>query len=110
MSYDDLGLHHPDGGAKGGQPRWIHTPNMDRFVAGGSEYSNFYVAPQCAQSRAQLLTGRSYPKTGTLDINGARQAAGLRVASDMCFTERRAGLQKALAAAVQMRTRDPSVC
>lgn len=75
QSYDDLALHHPDNN-DGTRPRWIHTPNLDKFVRSGTEFANFYVAPQCAQSRAQLLTGRNYPKTGTLEINGVAGGRG----------------------------------
>jgi hypothetical protein len=28
------------------------------------------VTPQCAQSRAQLLTGRNFVRTGTLSVSG----------------------------------------
>lgn len=40
------------------------------FLYTGLEFSNFMVAPQCAQARAQFLTGRDYLKTGTMLING----------------------------------------
>ena len=43
---------------------------MDRFIRRGTEFDNFYVAPMCAQTRAQLLSGRYYAKTGSLLING----------------------------------------
>lgn len=34
------------------------------------QLDNFYLTPMCSQTRAQLLTGREFPKTGTLLING----------------------------------------
>lgn len=77
QGWDDLGLHHPTD-----RPNYVHTPNMDRFVENGLQFTSFYTAPMCSQSRSELLTGRSYPKTGTLLVNGepltdtAEQACG----------------------------------
>jgi hypothetical protein len=48
----------------------VHTPNIDRFIKRSTLFSNFYVTPQCAQSRAQLLTGRNFVRTGTLSVSG----------------------------------------
>ncbi len=52
MGYGDLSsFGHPT----------IQTPNLDRMVAEGQKWSQFYVAaPVCTPSRAALLTGR-YP-------------------------------------------------
>uniref|UniRef100_A0A383VTG9 Sulfatase N-terminal domain-containing protein n=1 Tax=Tetradesmus obliquus TaxID=3088 RepID=A0A383VTG9_TETOB len=33
-------------------------------------FDNFYVSPQCAQSRAALLTGRASPRVGTMLVHG----------------------------------------
>jgi hypothetical protein len=41
-----------------------------RFILGATEFDNFYVAPMCSQTRAALLTGRDFPRTGTMLING----------------------------------------
>jgi arylsulfatase A len=68
QGYDDIGLHQPQ--KPGGRPQWVSTPNLDKFMQQSQEFSNFYVAPMCAQSRAELLTGRSYQRTGTMLING----------------------------------------
>ncbi len=38
----------------------IRTPNLDRFAAEGMRFDRFYVmSPQCAPSRASMMTGRS---------------------------------------------------
>ncbi|WIA22469.1 hypothetical protein OEZ85_004766 [Tetradesmus obliquus] len=65
MGYDDLALHHPTGGMHA----WLRTANMDRLVRQGLELTNFYTTPMCSTSRAELLTGRFYPRTGSFYIN-----------------------------------------
>lgn len=68
QGYDDIGLHQPQ--KPGGKPTWVNTPNLDNFIKHSTEFDNFYVAPMCSQSRAMLLTGRDFPRTGTMLING----------------------------------------
>ena len=53
---DDMGWGQP--GFNGGTE--VLTPNMDRIAGEGIKLTQFYVQPQCAPSRASLLTGR-YP-------------------------------------------------
>src|SRR4029077_1207423 len=48
MGYADIG---PFGATK------QKTPNLDRMAAEGMKLTNFYAAPVCSVSRAQLLTG-----------------------------------------------------
>jgi arylsulfatase A-like enzyme len=48
MGYGDIG---PFGATK------QKTPNLDRMAREGMKFSNFYAAPVCSVSRAQLLTG-----------------------------------------------------
>lgn len=42
----------------------VHTPNMDRLGTGGTRITHFYVQPVCSPTRAELLTGRYYPRGG----------------------------------------------
>jgi arylsulfatase A-like enzyme len=70
QGWDDIGLHNPD---------YVNTPNLDKFIKGGTFFTNFYVTPQCAQTRAALLTGRQYPKTGTMLVHAGRTVAALAV-------------------------------
>ncbi|MBS1828373.1 MAG: arylsulfatase [Acidobacteria bacterium] len=42
----------------------IRTPNMDRLAAEGVNFTRFYVCPVCAPTRAGLMTGRYYLRTG----------------------------------------------
>lgn len=76
QGYDDIGLHQPQ--KPGGKPTWVNTPNLDKFIKQGVMFSNFYVAPMCSQTRSMLLTGRDFPRTGTMLINGGERQADHR--------------------------------
>jgi arylsulfatase A-like enzyme len=60
---DDQG--YGDFGCYGNQQ--IHTPVLDRFYREGVRFSNFYVQPVCSPTRACLMTGRYYYRTGLID-------------------------------------------
>jgi arylsulfatase A-like enzyme len=49
---DDLG--YSDLGCYGGE---FHTPVIDKMAADGVRYTDFYVSPACAPTRAMLLSG-----------------------------------------------------
>lgn len=57
---DDQGYW--DTGASGN--RKIETPVMDRLAAEGVTLNRFYAAPVCSPTRAGLMTGRYYLRTG----------------------------------------------
>ena len=57
QGYADVGVHGNSG---------LNTPNLDRFAAEGVELRRFYVSPVCAPTRASLLTGRYYYRTGVI--------------------------------------------
>ena len=56
---DDLGL--TDIQAYGGE---ISTPNMDSLASEGMLFTNYHTTPECAPSRAMLLTGMDNHNTG----------------------------------------------
>ncbi|WIA40657.1 hypothetical protein OEZ86_013993, partial [Tetradesmus obliquus] len=60
QGWDDIGLHNPD---------YVKTPNIDRFIRGATLFDNFYTTPQCAQTRAAVLTGRHHVRTGTMLVS-----------------------------------------
>jgi arylsulfatase A-like enzyme len=57
QGYGDVGFHGNDK---------IKTPNLDRFATEGVELRNFYCSPVCAPTRASLLTGRYFYRTGVI--------------------------------------------
>jgi arylsulfatase A-like enzyme len=63
LGWDDLGLH---GNAI------LETPTLDRLGSQSIRFSNFYVNPVCAPSRAALLTGRHFLKTGVSHVHGGK--------------------------------------
>ncbi len=67
---DDLGW--TDLGCMGSD--YYETPNIDRLAAGGLLFSNAYAnAPNCAPSRACLLTGQYTPRHGIFTVNSSER-------------------------------------
>ena len=57
----------------------IQTPNLDRFAAQGTRFTDFYAsAPVCSPSRAGLLTGRTPDRCGIYDWIPANNPMHLR--------------------------------
>lgn len=46
--------------------RNVRTPNLDAFAREGIQFSRFYCNPLCAPTRADLMTGRYYYRTGVI--------------------------------------------
>ncbi len=66
---DDLGW--ADLGSYGS--RYYQTPNLDRLAMRGVKFTAAYANPNCAPTRAALMTGRYGPRTGVYTVNsGAR--------------------------------------
>lgn len=63
QGWDDLGCH-------GNQ--WLETPVLDTLASQSLRFSNFYVAPVCAPTRASLLTGRHSLRTGVSHVHGGK--------------------------------------
>jgi len=61
QGYGDLGVH---GNAD------INTPNLDELARESTEFTRFYVNPNCSPSRASLLTGRWTFRTGVSGVHG----------------------------------------
>ena len=55
----------------------IHTPRIDRLAAEGADFDWFYVTPLCAPTRAELLTGRYYPRTGVRGVTRRAECLNL---------------------------------
>jgi len=58
QGFGDLGRH--------GNPH-IKTPNLDRLHDESLRFTQFYVCPVCAPTRASLMTGRYNYRTGAID-------------------------------------------
>jgi len=68
QGYGDVGFH---GNTK------IKTPHLDRMAKAGVELSRFYCSPVCAPTRASLMTGRYFYRTGVIHTSrgGAKMQA-----------------------------------
>ncbi|MCQ8877591.1 sulfatase-like hydrolase/transferase [Pseudoalteromonas shioyasakiensis] len=63
LGFDDLSLH--------GHPQ-LRTPNIDALAKQSVQFSDFSVTPVCSTTRAALLTGRDFYKTGVSGVHGGR--------------------------------------
>lgn len=61
MGYDDLSVN--------GNPL-SHTPNLDAFSKESVRFDNFMLCSVCAPTRASLLTGRDFWRTGVSAMHG----------------------------------------
>ncbi|MDD2382128.1 MAG: sulfatase-like hydrolase/transferase, partial [Mariniphaga sp.] len=51
----------------------IETPAINSFAAESVSFDRFYVSPVCAPTRATLLTGRYYLRTGVTGVTGGEE-------------------------------------
>mgnify|MGYP001073359781 CR=1 FL=1 len=68
MGWNDLGVHGN---------KYVNTPHLDDFANNGRQFENFYVNPVCAPTRASLLTGRHFLKTGVSHVHGGKDYLNL---------------------------------
>lgn len=64
QAYGDLGFHGNT---------LIETPRLDAFFSESTSLPQFYVSPVCAPTRASLLTGRYYQRTGVHGVTRGRE-------------------------------------
>ena len=55
----------------------IRTPNLDRLAREGADFDWFYVTPLCAPTRAEVLTGRWFPRTGVKGVSRRAECLNL---------------------------------
>jgi arylsulfatase A-like enzyme len=70
---DDAGFG--DFGFTGNQT--VQTPNIDRIAAEGLRMNRFHVCPVCSPTRAELLTGRYYPRCGVQGVSLGQERLNL---------------------------------
>lgn len=63
---DDLG--YTDVGSFGGE---IPTPNLDALAMEGLRFTNFHAAPNCAPTRAMLMSGTTNAEAGVIRLDEA---------------------------------------
>jgi len=47
----------------------LSTPNIDALRTNGATFNNFYVQPVCSPTRAEILTGRYFTRTGVYETS-----------------------------------------
>ena len=52
----------------------LETPVMDRLMKDGIQFTRFYTAAACAPTRASLMTGRNFMRTGTSAVGFGAEA------------------------------------
>jgi arylsulfatase A-like enzyme len=53
--------------------RFVETPVLDKFARTGIQFDRFFVSPVCAPSRASVLTGRWWLRTGVWGVTQSRE-------------------------------------
>ena len=55
----------------------VSTPHIDAIAKQGVTFENFFVSPVCAPTRADLLTGRYYQRSGITGTSKGRERMNL---------------------------------
>ncbi len=55
----------------------LSTPHIDAIAKNGVSFKNFYVQPVCSPTRAELLTGRYFPRLGVFDTSAGGERMNL---------------------------------
>ena len=63
LGWDDIGCHGNS---------IVFTPTIDKLAARSVQFNHFYVNPVCAPTRASLLTGRHFLRTGVSHVHGGK--------------------------------------
>ncbi len=73
ITTDDMG--HDDLAGRGNI--FLETPNLNQLESQSVRFSNFCVSSVCAPTRASLLTGRQFFRTGVSGVHGGRDFMNL---------------------------------
>ena len=65
---DDLGIDPLQGYLEGGIK--ANTPNLNRLAERGITFTNAWAPPQCAPTRAAMISGKIGAKTGVIAVPG----------------------------------------
>jgi len=57
--------------------RNLSTPRIDGLAGDGAAFDSFYVQPLCAPTRAEVLTGRYFPRTGVRGVTRRAECLNL---------------------------------
>lgn len=55
----------------------LSTPHIDALARNGVSFKNFFVQPVCSPTRAELLTGRYFPRLGVFDTSAGGERLNL---------------------------------
>ncbi|WP_422079364.1 arylsulfatase [Ulvibacterium sp.] len=55
----------------------LSTPHIDALAKNGISFKNFFVQPVCSPTRAELLTGRYFPRLGVFDTSAGGERMNL---------------------------------
>lgn len=55
----------------------LQTPNIDAIAENGVMFDHFYVSPVCSPTRAELLTGRYFPRLGVYSTSAGGERLNL---------------------------------